>query len=234
MSTADELNDIMTRQEELDPELAAYYEEDGVLGFPSIRHPLAYSVPHLSNAMANHYLHQKQQALREALRKRDYEQAIWLHERPYRIDAFTQLCWHLGDSRYWKLLGHIYTDTENLWQNLDDWVRCLTAERRYRSHMMTGDERVALRQDNSPQFTVYRGFHDPGTVEGLSWTTNSIVGKFFARRLAQPGAKRYLAQGRVKRKDVLAYFDARSEYEMLILPGKVQDIEITEVKEEPQ
>jgi len=229
MSTANELHAIMTREEALHYELETYLEEDGALGFPMIRHPLVYSVPHLSNALANHQLKLKKVQVREAQLNKDWERFVYLHERPYRINAFEQICWHLGDKRYWKLLGSIYTDTENLYQNKELWVECLTAERRYRSAMMTDDERAALKEDNSPTFTVFRGYHDPGTVEGISWTTNSIVGKFFARRLAAPDARRFVAQGTVKRRDVLAYFDGRSEYEMVILPGNVHNIEITEI-----
>jgi hypothetical protein len=230
MTSIEALGELMDRQEDLNPELAAYLEPDGPLG-PALRHPLVYNIaqPPQMNAMANAQLRYKKEALRRALRTRQWNTAVYLHERPYRIDAFCNYCWRMGDSSYWKLLGSIYTDTENLWQNKDMWVDCLTAERRYRSHMMTPEERVALRQDHDPVVTVYRGWNHQGDPDGLSWTTNRIVAKYFARRFAERGGGQWVATGQVKRKDCLAFFDGRSEQEMLILPGSVYNVQVEEV-----
>jgi hypothetical protein len=228
----DDLRALMETEEELDPELEAY-KETSELGWEMIRHPLVYSVVHSPqlNAMVNESLKRKKEAVREARRQRNWNRYIFLHEKPYRIDAFTDICWKMGDSKYWTVLGDIYTDTENLHQNQELWVGCLTAERRYRSHLMTIEERAVLTNDlPAKDITLYRGFHDPGTVQGLSWTTNSVVAKFFARRLAQDGARCYVATGKVDRKDVIAFFDSRSEYEAVVLPENVRDIQVTEIE----
>ena len=225
------LEELMRKEEDLDPEFLPYTAMNDDLGVLSIRHPLVYSVIHhpTLNATMNEALRMKKQDLHYALRTRDWEKFVWLHEKPWRIDAFQQICWHLGDSRYWKLLSDIWTNTENLWQNQQLWAECLTAERRYRSHMMDAEERLILRKAYLSEFTVYRGFSRPGMDQGLSWTSNPVVAKFFARRFVAVDESRYVAQGTVKRKNVIAYLDGRSEAEMVILPENVHDIKITEL-----
>lgn len=226
------LEELMGKQEELDPELAAYVDPDGPLG-PILRHPLCYNISQHPawNAMMNETLRQKRAALQRAITGRHWRTVVFLHERPYRIDAFTNYCWRMGDRSYWSLLGSIYTDTENLWQNYDLWVDCLQADRRYRSHLMSPEDRVALRKDHDAVITVHRGWSEGGTgAHGLSWTTNSVVAKYFARRLAAKGDRQFIATGQVKKRDVLGFFDSRSEQEILVLPGNVYGVQTRESK----
>jgi hypothetical protein len=227
-----DLQELMAKQEELDDELLPYLEEEGPLGgHQCLRHPLVYSVLHHPqlNALMNETLRAKKAALKDYAARKEWHNFVFAHERPYRIEAFTHICWQLRDKEYWRLLGTIYTDSENVYQNQDDWRECLTAERRHRDHMMRPDEREALAHDiDAENGTVYRGFHMDGGEAGLSWTTNSIVAGYFARRLAGHDVPR-VATGKVDRKDILAFFDGRSEYECVILPENVRDITIKEV-----
>jgi hypothetical protein len=224
-----QLQELMQTPEELDPELAAYLA-DTEHGWAALRHPLVYQVPYhpSMNAVSNIQLKAKREQLTKALRRKDWNQYLFLHERAYRIDAFENICWQLGSKTYWELLGDIWTDTENLWQNLEKWRDCLTADRRWRNHLMNAEERGTL-QLYPPRFTVYRGFTAPGSVLGLSWTTNQIVAKFFARRLAPRDNLLFVAQGTVRRRDVIAYFNGRDESEIVVLPEHVRDLTFIEV-----
>jgi hypothetical protein len=224
-----QLQHLLETPEELDPELAAYLTETEH-GFWALRHPLVYHVPYhqTMNALANAALKGKREEVAEARQSKDWRRYLFLHERPYRIDAFTHICWQMGSKTYWELLGSIWTDTENLWQNQNEWRQCLTAERSCRNHLMKPEERATLKLYPS-QFPVYRGYSAPGTLLGLSWTTNPVIAKFFARRLAEPDSLRFVARGTVRRRDVLAYFNGRDEGEMVVLPENVFDIEIEEV-----
>jgi hypothetical protein len=104
---------------ELHPDLQPYLE-DGVLG-PQLRHPLVYAVPLWTKAHANYMYEQKKADLEKAIAEKKYSQIIFLHERPYRLEAFIQIANELPDSKYWSLLASIWTDTENGWQNLEQW-----------------------------------------------------------------------------------------------------------------
>lgn len=228
------LQDLMNSQEELDEELEPYYEEDGALGWASIRHPLVYSILHTpnQNAMVNAQLKAKQKAVAEAFRDKKWTSYIYLHERPYRLDAFMGVCDRFTDEEYWDLLGSIWTDSENIRQNEGAWRLAMTSDRPGRDTMMDAEERAVLYEDLEWQVDVYRGFCYPGRERGMSWTHNRVVAKFFARRLAQHDQTKYLATGRVRRDKILAYFDGRSEYEVVVLPEDVKDIEITELTDE--
>lgn len=225
--------------EELDPELEAYIEEDDEYGWTMIRHPLVYSVMHTDhmNKQLNKMLAHKREALERALRKHDWSTYVFLHERPHRFDAFTHLVeqWVLTPpKKYWELLRDIWIDSENIYQNEEGWQNLLTDPRPGRRAMMTKEEKAALAKDFDDEITVYRGFHIEGRSRGLSWSTNSITAKFFARRLAMEGDTPMLATGTVSRSDVIAFFDGRSETEIVVLPENVRNIEITEVKKEQE
>jgi hypothetical protein len=228
--TLSQLQELMETQEELDPELEAY-REVSEQGWDMIRHPLVYSVLHVPqmNALVNAQLKAKKKAMARAVHKRDWHSYVFLHEKPYRIDAFAAVCGRIGDSRYWELLGDIWTNTENMWQNQQSWTECLTAARRYRSHMMTAEERGTLNLYPARGIPVYRGFSVPGGEVGLSWTVNKTVAKFFACRLAELHHSPRIAAGFVDRRNVIAYFNGRDESEVVVLPNNVRDISITEV-----
>lgn len=225
------LQELMERQEELDPDLEPYYEEEGALGCPSIRHPLVYSVMHAPgmNAMVNMQLRSKKEALNRAFLAKDWGSYIFLHERPYRLDAFMAINDLMTDEQYWHHLGGIWTDSENIWQNEQDWRIAMTSERPGRAEMMDDEERRVLAEDLQSVVEVHRGFVLDGREEGMSWTKNKVVAKFFARRFARDGQPRYVATGKVHRDNILGYFDGRSEYEIVALPEHVFDLKIMEL-----
>lgn len=232
----EKLRELFGKEEDLDPELEPYLEEDGALGMPMIRHPLVYSIAHHEqlNALVNRQLKAKLEELDRAVAERNYTRFVYLHERPYRIDAFGKLlafC-DVNDHEYWTLLGDIWTDSENVWQNIELWRRYLSSDRPYRTDMMGMEEINCLYQDLDDTVTIYRGYTERGTAMGLSWTVNHITAKWFARRLSQPDEKLYLATGQVDRTDVLAYFDGRSETEVVVLPENVRGIQVTEIQRE--
>jgi hypothetical protein len=224
--TQDDLYALLKRPEELNPELAVYLEQNTELGFPAIRHPLVYSVVHAPqmNALVNEQLRRKRLAVQEAKRTTNWHSYVYLHERPYRLDAFRHICWLLKDKEYWSLLGSIWTDAEKIGYEQDEWRECLTADRYGRWWMMRKAERDELRLAYPRTIHVYRGFHRDDRRMGLSWTSNPIVAKWFARRLAGPDETPRVVSGVVDKRDVIAFFDGRSEYEMVLLPENVRDL----------
>jgi hypothetical protein len=142
VTTKAQLEELMARQEELDPELEPWLVHDGPFG-TCLKHPLVFSIIHAPpmNAFVNAQLKQKQRRLREARAEEKWETFVWLHERPYRLDAFTHVSWHLDGPDYWKLLGRVWTDTENSWQNWATWREVLTADPEGREMMSSEDVR---------------------------------------------------------------------------------------------
>ncbi|WXX09708.1 hypothetical protein [Mycobacterium phage MS810] len=129
---------------------------------------------------------------------------------------------------HWPLLGLIWTDSENIWENRGAWYRRLTEPRRIadRQTLMSVSDYNTLR-DLPSSFKVYRGFNDDGDAEGLSWTLNAAKARWFATRYDQTGAT--VATGTVDRDDVIAYFSSRGEDEIVVLPENVQNMTLRSV-----
>lgn len=206
--------EIMQREEELLPELQAYYEEGG--NFPMVRHPLVFSVPHSpqQNAMVNEQYRHKLAAVEKAFCENNFGAYIALHERAYRLDAFKEYIENatVSSKEYWSTLADIYTDSENIYQNFDEWVELLSADRDYKRNLMNEEELEHLYQ--LPDIvSIYRGYKYCDTSKWLSWSTNILKAKFFADRFIADG---HVAHARVWKRDIIAYFNGRDEDEVLI------------------
>jgi hypothetical protein len=207
--------------EDLDPELVRYLTNSETFG-ECIKHPLVYSVMHfpILNATMNHNLKAKKEACRRALRENEWHHYVFLHERPYRCDAFIRIKSRLTDEQYWDLLSDIWIDSENIRQNQRRWVNLLRAKRPGREHMMNEADREALAAMDD-QITVFQG-HTDERDDGWSWTTERRTAEWFARRFAQlENANPVLSLGVCSKADVTAYLTRRNEDEILIDRSKV-------------
>jgi hypothetical protein len=218
--------DIYTREEELCDELRQHvFVRDG--GMQVLSHPLVQDVPFFDNgrcARQNMMLAHKKQALREAEEQRNWERYVFLHERPYRFDALFELvldCALAGEDIYWPLVSDVWTDSENIWQNFDDWLSVWNTDAPGRRAAM--DEQDLAFYNSLPEdITLYRGWNGLGTPNGMSWTTDEARGVFFAKRYALGGAVGYLSIGKAKKKDVFAALVGRGESEIVIDPDNVE------------
>lgn len=212
-----DLTAVLARDEELLPELQPWVEETE-MGIRLLKHPLVATIaPH--NAMANEQYRAKKRMLDNAMLAKQWDRVIWLHERPYRLDAFMEIQENLSDEEYWSLLGDIWVDSENIWQNREEWAECLTSPRPGRHFLMSEEDRRAL-EALPDTLTIYRGGIEQN-IDGLSWTLDEDQAAFFAKRL-QPevgGLPTLIATAQILKSDALAYFTGRSEDEILLRPG---------------
>ena len=89
---------------------------------------------------------------------------------------------------------------------------------------MSQDERDYL-QSLPSQITIYRGMteieYKSGNY-GISWTLKKELAKFFAdiyvRNNATCGLKKTIRELVIDKKDVIAFFDGRQEYEIIYTP----------------
>lgn len=196
--------------EPLHPDLVPYFEEDGVMG-AQLRHPLVYQVPFFSNGNANAFYEQKKKAIDEALEEKNYNRFLFLHERPYRLQAFETISDLLSDSEYWTLLSSVWIDTENQWQNLETWKKLLASNRSKRNRMMDEDDDRFLR--SLPEdLIVYRGCQKGLNENGLSWTMDKVKAEFFANRF---GRKGIVLEKRISKKQIVAVLTGRGESEII-------------------
>ena len=225
--------DLLSRLEPLDPELEPFME-DGPLG-RMLRHPLVYSLCHdpARSGLANAQRKYKKEALAKAREEKDWHTYVYLHERPYRLDAFSDICWDLAGGEYWELVGDIWVDSENIYQNRDEWREVLESDEPEREYMSSEKDRVvfALTPEKGgllPLTTVYRGYNYEDGLDGFSWTLDKSRAKWFAKRFLHRGETAMVAEGTVARENVLAYHTGRDEQEIVVLPENVNVIGVTE------
>jgi hypothetical protein len=210
-----EINETLQRllaetNEPLHPDLAPFLELDGALG-AQIRHPLVYQVPLFSNGSANAYYLQKKKDLDRALDEKNFSQVVFLHERPYRLQAFMQIAHNLSDKKYWSILSDIWTDTENQWQNLGAWKRLLSSQR-YHRHSLMDDTEIQLLNSLPELVTIYRGCVKGQNEDGLSWTLDKAKAEFFANRFSKEGI---ILEREIPKSEIIAVFTGRGESEVV-------------------
>lgn len=224
------LMDLIQQKQDLHPELTPFIEDVGTIG-PCLRHPLLYSLFYnpCMNAMLNYQYAEKKRLIEKALSDNDFNQYIWLHERPYRLSKFAEIQDLFDDKTYWKILGDIWSDSENLWQFGKQLELFIDSNRSNRSAMMNEDEINFL--DKLPdQFTVYRG-HQGFNKRGYSWTLSFWTAKWFAQRFNQ--SKPGVIKATINKKDVIASILGRNEYEIVALPKNLKDIDSVKKTKRP-
>ena len=200
---------IMASTEDLHPDLVPYVS-DGPLG-KQLRHPLVYQIGMWGNGLANAYYLQKISDAKKALLNKKYDSYVWLHERPYRIEAFQEIQHLLSDTAYWKLLADIWTDTENHWQNYEEWKELIGSERGSRHYLMNEEDDQILRS-LPDEVIIYRGCQKGINENGLSWTLDKSKAEFFAKRLGKDGI---VLEKKISKLDIIAVFTGRNEAEVI-------------------
>ena len=200
---------IMGSNEDLHPDLVPYVS-DGPLG-KQLRHPLVYQIAMTGNGWANAYYLQKVGDVKKTLENKKYDSFVWLHERPYRIEAFQEIEHLLSDTAYWKLLSEIWTDTENQWQNHEEWKELLSSARSSRHYLMN-EEEFNLLQSLPDEVTIYRGCQPGINENGLSWTTDKAKAEFFAKRFSKEGI---ILEKTISKSDIIALLTGRGESEVI-------------------
>ena len=199
-----------------------------------ISHPLMVHVLYheqMNKTINQGYLHKKE-AVAAARASGDWERFVFLHERPYRIDALETVLFEeeVNDpDRIWPLIAGVWIDSENIWQCLDQWVDIWNTEGHSHAVFMEDDEMATLNA-LPDTITVWRGVAHREAIEGMSWTVDKAKAEWFARRFAGgEGRTPLLVEGTVSKRDVLAYFSNRGESEIVALAEDVHVENVTNV-----
>ena len=211
------------------PELRAYL---GYTAFPVLRHPLVYMVPYSASSheavMANARFEHISKQLDTALQERTWVKYIHLYERPYRLEAFGHVAAHMDDEEYWETLSGIWTDSENINQNIGLWKKFWSSKRPARECVMDEEERAAFAA--MPEtLTIYRGTTPASNVRGMSWTLTPRTAHWFGNRYVR-SAHYFFATAEVAKADVLAYLLRRNETEIVVLSSKLRNMRREKVK----
>lgn len=214
--------------EPLNEELEAYVQKSSHFDWPVLRHPLVFQVPFIKDMAwrSNDQLKYKKKALASSIRDGDWNSAIYLHERPYRAQALDTYSNQIQpDDAYWDLVGDVYCDTENFWQEQARWAKLLGSQRGHREAIMTEDERKVF-ADLPDTLTVYRGVNGKGKRLGWAWTLRKEgqgSATWFANRLAEikTGRPPTVFTATVEKHEAIGYLGRRNESEIVVPPGKL-------------
>ena len=213
MSDPDAFSKLLKKKEDLDPELEKYLYKDARLG-DMIKHPLVFSIMHSSvmNSIINRQLKQKKAALEQAVNSKNFESVIFLHEKPYRLNAFLDVMTSMTDKEYWKLLGEVWTNSENVWQSLQTWKILFNSSRSGKNNIMTAEELKVFKKLPN-KVTAYRGY-TPKNKNGLSYSLDKKTAEWFANRFHENGKVKTIE---VPKSKIIAYFSGRNEEEVIVI-----------------
>ena len=191
-----------------------------------LHHPLIIYIPYHENfnAEINVRYKLKLSELKRFEKECDWWGYLFVYERPYRLDAFMDICDRMEDEEFWKIAGWLWTDTENQWQNVSTWnyIKWQANEGEdYRPKsecFMDEDERKFL--DSLPEsgITIYRGcFVGINDFEGLSWTLDKEVAEQFANRgKREDDWESTILEKTIDKKDIFAVKLSRKEMEIIL------------------
>jgi hypothetical protein len=133
----------------------------------------------------------------------------------------------MTDTEFWKCVGMVWIDSENLWQNYDTWLELWECGRPQRWRCMDKEEWQALKY-LSNELEIFRGVHGEGLKSddlGMSWTLDKKKAEWFASRYNNHHigkGKGKVLQGTIRKKNVFAYFTGRNENEVVVDPCAIE------------
>jgi hypothetical protein len=212
-----QLNEMMSREEELHPDLIDYVVEED--RGQMVWHPLIITpLPDPRRcAKINFDYAEKMKKVEEAIEAGDFNSYVFLHEKPYRLEALLRYLElkEVSDAEYWRVLAEVWEDSESIWQDKDAWEDVWNSERPDKHSAMTEEAREELAKLSDP-ITVYRGcpVSETHDEQGLSWTIDLEKARWFAKRFAHRGPGKVI-EGRVNKRDVHALLQGRDEQEIV-------------------
>ncbi len=202
--------------EDLHPDLERYKVKSH--GWICIKHPLVFDIMYIpeNNKRLNKTYEVKRNAVREYFANKNWAAYVFMHERPYRLDALQEIIDRIEtDEDKWELIREIWIDSENIAQNKKVWRDVLLRSGGDKRNFMSVEDRFTF--DSLPEeLELFHGTWGE-KVTDFSWTTDFEVAKKFAYRLEPKTATPKIFRATVKKKDIFAYTNERSEKECIIL-----------------
>jgi hypothetical protein len=224
----------MFAPEPLNEELVPFLAQ-GRLG-QGIYHPLIHD-PFYQEAMnkrINAMFKHKTEAVAKAIEEGRWASMLFLHERPYRLEALEEILYthEIDDPEIvWPLIASVWTDSENINQNLDQWLEVWDSSIPRRFELVMDEEERAALAALPETFEIYRGMGAEEAADGMSWTTDKVKATWFAHRFSGLTEHMpYLATATVAKANVLAHFLGRNESEIVVLPENVEGMVVKRLR----
>ena len=160
---------------------------------------------------ANNVYNHKKEAVDEAIKEKNINSYLWLHERAYRVESIINALddwWKPSKKEYWELINFLWTDTENVYENKDYWEQLLFLEFSD-SHLMMNEEDFKFFDELPNTIKIYRGGVDD---KGYSWSLDKEKAEWFANRF---NFDYEVFEKTINKSDVIAYLNDRNEDEII-------------------
>lgn len=205
--------ELLQKKEPLHEDLKPYVSNGGVM--PVLQHPLVFQVPYSEqmNALSNKQYELKKKKTEEYLNEKKYASYVFIHERPYRLQAFMEIYDQLKPKEYWEILADIWTDSENIWQNKSTYKELFSHHPKHKNHFMSKEDRKVF-NSLPEQVVVYRGYWQGKNKNGFSYTIDKEMAEWFANRFSKNGK---VLQRTVSKDKIIAYTNGRNEQEVIII-----------------
>lgn len=140
-------------------------------------------------------------------------QVFNLIRKPYRITFFKYVHNELSIDDYSILLSEIWIMSEN--PNVDMNVSVKTLIKWFKK----SDKKILMDEYEykaytklSEEINIFRGVGTKSNPNGISWTTDFNVAKWFAKRWNNGG---YIIKAKIRKNSILAYYLRRNEFEII-------------------
>lgn len=142
--------------------------------------------------------------------------------KPYLPAFFKYIYKYLSIKDYSEFLADMWVCVEfsNQDKNIKPYEFVKLFKKADLEYLMKKDE-LKKYKSFSYELTVYRGVKPKGSVNALSWSIKKNVAQWFADRFEKNGK---VYQAKIKKENVLAYFNSRNEYEVIVDYKKLYDI----------
>lgn len=222
MTNASKMMELVTKEEPLCEELKVYVYDRDKLG-RVLHHPLVIELflDEAHCALVNERFRLKKQELAKAFADKNWGKFIFLHERPYRIQALREII-HQADDRA-DLVAEVWIDSENIWQHKKAWIDIWSTLTN--PHETMDENEKTVYRCMPDEITIHRGItHKTHNRKGMSWTRDKERAVWFAHRWKRGKDEPVVLTAEVKKKNVLAFFNGRNEEEVIVLPKHLRNV----------
>lgn len=154
---------------------------------------------------------QRRALAEKALCDKDFQKYVYLHERPFRLQALVEVLYNIKKEELFDLVEWVWIDSEDPCVNLEVWKLIF----QYCDSLGVLD---ASKNGLPNEITIYRGTRKGIKDKGISWTLDRNVAKKFSERFftKKTTNEPLVKEKVVKKSDIWFYTDGRGEKEIVL------------------
>ena len=148
------------------------------------------------------------------------DELMFIIRKPYLFAWLDLSKDFLSADDFSRLFGDAWVLNENANQDVHVSIRKAAKwfKEANKASLMTESE-LEVYNNLPEEIELYRGVAKGRKEKGMSWTTDLEKAEWFSQRFGKEG---YILKMTAKKKDILAYFDRRDEFEYVVYPKKYE------------